>query len=113
MAMNILFVDSKNSRRGPTAEAIYKGNQDVMIVKSAGTDTGAKTVITAKLLLWADVIFLMERNHKQKIAEKFPLEIMEKEVIFLDIEDKYEFMDPALIEKIKAKVDPCLVDLNT
>ena len=110
--MNILFVDSKNSRRSPTAEALYTGRQDVMVVKSAGTDPGAKTIITAKLLLWADVIFLMERDHKQKIVDKFPLEIMEKEVIFLDIEDKYEFMDPMLVEKIKAKVDSCLVELN-
>jgi predicted protein tyrosine phosphatase len=108
--MNILFVCSRNQWRSPTAEAIYKGRQD-LITKSAGTEPTARIKLSAKLVLWADIIFLMEKEHKQRLIERFPLETMEKEMIVLDIPDEYQFMDPALIEEIKAAADPYINEL--
>ncbi|MGH2645559.1 MAG: hypothetical protein ACRDE2_16535, partial [Chitinophagaceae bacterium] len=68
--MNILFVCSRNKWRSPTAEAIYRNRQDLKF-KSAGTEPSAKTKVSARHLLWADTIFVMEKRHKQKLLDKF------------------------------------------
>jgi predicted protein tyrosine phosphatase len=102
---NILFICSRNQWRSPTAEAIYKGRPDT-VVKSAGTKPTARIKLSAKLVLWADVIFAMEKEHKQRLMERFPLETMEKEIVILNIPDEYEFMDPELIDTIKGTAGP-------
>ena len=102
--MNILFVCSRNLWRSPTAEAIYKDYADLN-VKSAGTEPSARIKLNAKNILWADLIFVMEKKHRQRMFEKFPNEISEKQIIVLDIPDEYKFMDSELIEDIEAKVN--------
>jgi len=101
--VNILFVCSRNQWRSPTAEAIYKNYVDLN-VKSAGTEPTARIKLNAKNILWADLIFVMEKKHRQRMFEKFPNEISEKKIIVLDIPDEYKFMDKELIEEIEAKV---------
>jgi predicted protein tyrosine phosphatase len=103
-SVNILFVCSRNQWRSPTAEAIYK-NQSGLSVKSAGTEPSARIKLTAKNILWADILFVMEKKHKQRIIENFPNEIAEKRIVILDIPDEYKFMDEELIEEIKTIVD--------
>jgi len=105
--MNILFVCSRNNWRSPTAEAIYKGRQDLQ-VRSAGTEPSARIRVSSKDILWADLIFGMEKKHKQRLLEKFPDETRHKEIIILDIEDAYTYMDEELIEMIKLSVDAYL-----
>lgn len=102
--MNILFVCSRNKWRSPTAEAIYK-NIPGLNTRSAGTEPSAKIRLSAKMVIWADVIFVMEKKHKQRILEKFEFESNGKEIVVLNIPDDYQFMDPELIEEIKAGVD--------
>lgn len=105
--MNILFVCSRNIWRSPTAEVIYKDRQDHK-VKSAGTEPSAKVKVSVKIILWADIIFVMEKKHKQRLLDKFPNEIVNKPIVILDIEDEYKFMDKELIDMIKVSVDPYL-----
>ena len=105
--MNILFVCSRNIWRSPTAEATYKGRQGHN-VKSAGTAPSAKVRVSVKNILWADIIFVMEKKHKQRLLEKFPDEIVNKTLVILNIEDEYKFMDKELINMIKLSVDPYL-----
>ena len=101
--MNILFICSRNKWRSATAETIYKNCQNHN-VKSAGTEPSAIVRVSAKNILWADMIFTMEKKHRQRMFEKFPNEISEKKIIVLDIPDEYKFMDKELIEEIEAKV---------
>jgi len=110
--MNILFVCSKNQWRSPTAEAIYK-NHSNMHVASAGTEPSARIKLTEKMIAWADVIFVMEKKHKQRITEKFHAVSYQKLIITLDIPDDYQFMDPELIEDITTKVDHYLDAFNS
>ena len=105
--MNILFVCSRNQWRSPTAEAIYKNHSEI-VVRSAGTSPSAKVKLTSKMILWADIIFVMEKKHKQKMMESFSNETEDKQVIILDIPDEYQFMDPELIEEIETKVNSIL-----
>jgi predicted protein tyrosine phosphatase len=101
--VNILFICSRNKWRSATAETIYKNHADHQ-VRSAGTEPSARIKISAKLIIWADLIFVMEKKHKQRIVERFAEEIHEKEIIILDIPDDYQYMDEELIDEIKSKV---------
>jgi predicted protein tyrosine phosphatase len=47
----------------------------------------------------------MERKHQEKLFQSFPVEVEMKQIVILEIEDKYKFMDVELIEEIKAGVD--------
>lgn len=107
--MNILFVCSRNQWRSPTAEAIFK-NSPKYQVKSAGTEESARIRLTEKLVNWADIIFVMEKKHKQRIRQKFGALLATKNIIVLDIPDEYQFMDPELIDSLKTSVLPYLED---
>ncbi|NHM07977.1 protein tyrosine phosphatase [Flavobacterium sp. CYK-4] len=100
---NILFVCSRNKWRSLTAETIYK-NHPEFIVKSAGTENSARVKINSKLLIWADVIFVMEKHHKEKLILNFPSETKNVEIIILEIADNYKYMDKELIEEIQMSV---------
>jgi protein-tyrosine phosphatase len=105
--VNILFVCSRNKWRSATAETIFKGSQNHN-VKSAGTEPSAVVKISAKTILWADIIFAMEKRHKERLTEKFPDETKNKKIIVLNIEDNYHYMDTELIESIRKSVEPYL-----
>jgi predicted protein tyrosine phosphatase len=100
---NILFVCSRNKWRSLTAETIYKNSSEYK-VKSAGTEDSARIKINSKLIIWAEIIFVMEKKHKEKILEKFSNEISNKKIIILDIPDIYKYMDKELIEEIKTSI---------
>ena len=105
--MNVLFVCSRNKWRSRTAETIFKGNQD-HIVKSAGTENDARIKVTEKLINWAELIFVMEKRHKQRLQERFREALDHKRIIVLDIEDNCKYMDEELIETLKRSVTPYL-----
>jgi predicted protein tyrosine phosphatase len=67
--------------------------------RSAGTSDKARVKVNQKLIDWADVIFVMERKHKELLRDKF--EITGREIIVLNIEDNYQFGDTDLIEILK------------
>lgn len=100
---NILFICSRNKWRSLTAETIYKNNSSFK-VKSAGTENGARIKVNAKIILWADLIFVMEKQHKEKLLLKFPDAIENKQIVILEIPDVYKFMDKELIEEIQLSV---------
>jgi predicted protein tyrosine phosphatase len=101
----VLFVCSQNKLRSPTAEQVF-ANREGFDVASAGTDPSAGTPISAETIGWADVIFVMERVHRNRIAKKFRAHLKNKRIICLDIPDEFEFMDPALVCLLEAKVGP-------
>lgn len=103
--MNILFVCSRNRWRSRTAETIFKDQQH-HVVRSAGTAADARVRVNEKLINWADLIFVMEKRHKQMLQEKFNETLSKKEIIVLNIEDNYQYMDAELIIILKASVNP-------
>jgi len=100
--MNILFVCSRNKWRSATAETIYQ-NHTFHQVKSAGTSASARIKLNAKLIDWADMIFVMEKKHKQIMHERFSNALNGKEIIVLAIPDEYQYMDEELIAEIETK----------
>lgn len=105
--MNILFVCSRNKWRSRTAETIFKDNQ-YHEFRSAGTATDARIKVNEKLINWADLIFVMEKRHKEILKEKFNQSIAVKRVVVLDIEDNYQYMDEELIDILKTCVNAYL-----
>ncbi|WP_316849765.1 low molecular weight protein tyrosine phosphatase family protein [Pedobacter agri] len=100
--MNILFVCSRNKWRSATAETIYKNHPEHQ-VRSAGTEPSARIKLNAKHVIWADLIFVMEKKHKRRIEEKFSEEIVDKKIVIMDILDEYQYMDKELIEELNLK----------
>lgn len=99
----VLFVCSQNRLRSPTAERVFASRAGIEVA-SAGLNDDAQNVLTAEMLLWADVIFVMERSQRNKLTKKFRFALDGKRVVCLDIPDEYDLMDPALVALLEAKV---------
>jgi len=104
---NVLFVCSRNRLRSPTAETVFSSHATVE-VSSAGINPDADNPLTAELVTWADIIFVMERSHRRKLQQRFRSALRGQRVICLDIPDHYAFMDPALITLLYDRVTPHL-----
>jgi predicted protein tyrosine phosphatase len=59
-------------------------------------------------LEWADIIFVMEKRHREKLSRKFGASLKNQRVICLNIPDKYGYMDPSLVQVLNEKVGPHL-----
>lgn len=103
----LLFVCARNQLRSPTAERVF-ASSNRFETRSRGLRASAVRRITAEDVTWADVIFVMEREHKREILRKFREEAKDRRVVVLDIPDDYDFMDPELIELITAGVRTAL-----
>ena len=102
--MNLLFICSRNQWRSPTAEAIFK-NSDIHQARSAGTSDSARVRVNDAMVKWADIIFAMEKRHKQILEQRFAADAR---IIVLDIPDEYQYMDDELVAMIKVAVAPYL-----
>ena len=103
---NLLFICSRNQWRSPTAEKIFK--QKGFSARSAGTSPNARNSISVADVKWADVIFVMEKKHKNRIIAKFTRLVEHKPIHILDIPDDYKFMDEDLISHLEDTVEPFL-----
>lgn len=99
----VLFVCSQNRLRSPTAEQVFSSCKGIE-VSSAGTNNDAINPVTPELLVWADLIFVMEREHRSKLQKRFRSSLNGKRIICLEIPDRFEFMAPELVKLLKAKV---------
>ena len=101
---NLLFICSRNKWRSPTAEKIYSKDPRVN-VRSAGTSPRAKRTVNAKDLQWADLIFVMEYKHKDRLKADYNRLLQYKKIIVLDIPDDYLYMDEELIEVLRGAIE--------
>jgi predicted protein tyrosine phosphatase len=102
-ALNLLFVCSENRLRSPTAEAVFSKYPGINAI-GAGTNADAETTVSGDLIQWADVVFVMEKSHRNKISKKYKELLKGKRLVCLDIPDVYECMQPELIKLLEAKV---------
>jgi len=100
---NLLFICSRNLWRSRTAEDIFK-NMPGYEVRSAGTQPSARIRVTEGLIRWADIIFVMERKHRDILQERFPVAIEDRIIRCLNIPDEFQYMDPNLIDLLRAGV---------
>ena len=103
----VLFICGKNQWRSPTAEQIFAEHPGITCA-SAGLSHDAEVPLSADLLEWAELIFVMEKAHKAKLSARFKENLGSKRVVCLGIPDNYKFMDPALVKLLQSKVPPHL-----
>ena len=100
---NLLFICSRNQWRSPTAEEVWRRKSGFQ-AKSAGTSPKAKRTVSPEDIRWADIIFVMEKKHKNRLVAQFTRMLDHKPLHILDIPDEYQYMDQELVEEIEEKV---------
>ena len=101
--MNLLFVCSENRLRSPTGEEVFSTYENISAI-GCGTNSDAETPVSGDLIEWANIIFVMEKIHQNKVSRKFKDLLKGKKLVCLDIPDNYERMDPDLVRILKSKV---------
>ena len=101
--VKLLFICSRNKWRSLTAEHVL-GGVGGHVVRSAGTEAGARVRVTEGLIGWADLIFVMEKKHLARLRERFPDLVAVKKIVCLHIPDDYEYMEEDLIDLLRSKV---------
>lgn len=107
---NILFICSANKQRSKTADDYFseKYSTENYQFDSAGTNLKicqkeGTNPLTEELINWADLIFVMEKRHKQVISS-FTKEKHDSKIKVLNIPDRYKYYQKELIEILDAKV---------
>ncbi|PFH09489.1 putative protein tyrosine phosphatase [Collimonas sp. PA-H2] len=95
----LLFVCSRNQWRSPTGEQVWRRQLGIQ-TRSAGTSPNARKKISAADISWADLIFVMEKKHQNRIQAEFGRLLEYKRIHVLDIPDEYQYMDPELVEQL-------------
>jgi predicted protein tyrosine phosphatase len=103
----VLFICSQNKLRSPTAEQVFGKWPDIE-TDSAGLNNDAEVQLSSEQLAWADLIFVMEKAHRNKLSKKYKKHLNGKRIICLDIPDDYDFMQPELIKLLEVKAGPFL-----
>ena len=78
-------------------------------VTSAGTDHDADVPLSAEVVAWAELIFVMEPIHRDKLRQRFRTQLARQRVVCLNIPDDYTHMQPELVALLKRKVMPHLM----
>lgn len=103
---NILVVCGRNKKRSRTAEQIFR-NDSRFNIRSVGLSPKSKRKITEQDLNWADLIFVMEVEHRARISGDYRhLQLPKIEV--LNIEDDFEFMDEELVQLLTDRINDTL-----
>lgn len=79
--------------------------QEDLEVDSAGTNHDAENPLTAELVGWPDLIFVMEKAHRSKLQRRFRAALAGKRVICLDVPDIFAFMQPTLGRLLETEVN--------
>ena len=102
-----LFICTQNRLRSPTAEQVFATWPGVE-TDSAGVGNDADVPLSPEQLAWAEIVFVMEKAHRNRLSAKFQRHLNGKRVVCLDISDDYAYMQPELVRLLEKKVAPFL-----
>lgn len=100
---HLLFICSRNEWRSRTAETIFQSTEGI-VVSSAGTSPSARRRVAKSMIDRADLIFVMETHHLEKLRHRFGRGDWEARSVVLDIRDEYPYMDEELVAELRAVV---------
>jgi predicted protein tyrosine phosphatase len=109
--IRVLFLCRLNRKRSATAERIFARDPD-LDVRSAGTSDDALVKVNARMLDWADVIFIMDEEQRRSLSLSFPQHPAVGRAVCLDIRDDYHFLDPELVSLLEERTRPYLDKLR-
>ena len=111
----VLFVCTANIQRSLTAEHLFKSMYPLVQFKSAGVSRkecsrNNSTLCTDELLSWADVVFVFEQMHLDRIQEHTGTRFGSK-IVNLEVDDIYQYMQPTLVELLIQKLRTSLGEI--
>jgi predicted protein tyrosine phosphatase len=102
----VLTVCSAGILRSATAAHILSAEPYNFNTRNVGIESYALIPLTEDLLMWADEIVCMQKEHQIFVLKKMlEWHIPEKRIIVLNIEDIYEYRHPELVRLIIEKYD--------
>ena len=101
--MNIIFVCNQGLNRSKTAAEVFSGR-----FTTASAGLYGDTPVTETQLAEADVIVVMEEEHRTEIAERFPRVYLQKRILVLGIPDVYCYGQPGLVQLLKVRMSGLL-----
>jgi predicted protein tyrosine phosphatase len=104
-AVRVLFVCHYNRSRSATAERVFSKDER-LDVRSAGTSDDALVKVNARMLEWADIIFIMDHRQQRWLDERFAGNPALGRIVNLDIADDYVFLDPTLVTLLQERANP-------
>lgn len=107
MTRNILFLCSRNRLRSPTAEAVFRDWPGIE-TDSAGLASDAEVALDPDQLRWADLVVVMEKRHLTQLRRRFARHLGSTRVVCLDIPDRYDHMQPDLVDLLTRRMRPHL-----
>ena len=99
----LLFVCSQNRIRSLTAESLFAGSTGYE-ARSVGTEADARVRITEGHIGWADIIFVMEPRHRDRLRHRYRDLLQEKKLVCLYIRDEYEPMADDLKAILRSRI---------
>lgn len=102
-----LFICGKARARSPTAADLAATLPGVES-DFAGLSADADERLSTEQIAWADVIFIMERRQKARLTRLAGEALGSKRVICLNIPDRYAYMDPELVERLRPALSRAL-----
>src|SRR5947208_2546362 len=109
--MRVLFVCRVNRKRSATAERIFD-KDPALEVRSAGTSSDALVRVNSRMLEWAEIIFTMEPEQRSDLTRMFPGHAALDKIVCLEIPDRYDFLDPELVELLRNRTSAHLARLK-
>jgi len=105
--LRALFICTQNRLRSPTAEQVFATWPGIE-TDSAGVGNDADVPLAPEQLAWAEIVFVMEKAHRNRLSAKFRRHLNGKRIVCLDIPDDYDYMQPELVRLLEKKVGPFL-----
>ena len=103
MNRRLLFVCGKARMRSPTAADLV-ARWDGVETDFAGVSADADERLSSEQIAWADEIFVMETRQKKRVTSLFGPVLKGKRITVLNVADKYDYMDPALVALLDARL---------
>ncbi len=103
----LLFLCSMARMRSPTAARVFACVPGLQ-TRFGGLDWGSDRKATLEDLAWADAIFCMEDRHRVMLGKTFGPALRGRKPIVLGIPDRFDPMQPELVDLLLKKVPPFL-----
>lgn len=100
---NVLFICGKARRRSPTAAQVAQRWPSIR-ADFAGLSRDADEPLTPEHLARAEKIFVMEPRQKKRLTSRFGPPGPGVTVVSLNIPDRYEVMEQALVDDLVDKL---------
>jgi predicted protein tyrosine phosphatase len=75
---------------------------------SAGLADDAETPLSGGQVAWAELVVVMEPVHRRRLRARFGALLKGRQLICLDIPDRYDYMQPELVQLLRRRLAPQL-----